>query len=81
MAERTTQSWTSVPHFFLVRDVDASALNAAREQRGRDKFTHHRFADRLVARALVEASQDERELDRATQFASILPSTSLWRLP
>ena len=26
MAERTTQSWTTVPHFFLVRDVDASAL-------------------------------------------------------
>jgi pyruvate dehydrogenase E2 component (dihydrolipoamide acetyltransferase) len=26
MAERTTQSWTSVPHFFLVRDVDASGL-------------------------------------------------------
>jgi len=24
MAERTTQSWTSVPHFFLVRDVDAA---------------------------------------------------------
>jgi pyruvate dehydrogenase E2 component (dihydrolipoamide acetyltransferase) len=24
MAERTTQSWTSVPHFFLVRDVDCS---------------------------------------------------------
>jgi pyruvate dehydrogenase E2 component (dihydrolipoamide acetyltransferase) len=26
MAERTTESWTSVPHFFLVRDVDAGAL-------------------------------------------------------
>jgi pyruvate dehydrogenase E2 component (dihydrolipoamide acetyltransferase) len=26
MAERTAQSWTTVPHFFLVRDVDASAL-------------------------------------------------------
>jgi pyruvate dehydrogenase E2 component (dihydrolipoamide acetyltransferase) len=33
MAERTTQSWTTVPHFFLLRDVDASALNAARERR------------------------------------------------
>jgi pyruvate dehydrogenase E2 component (dihydrolipoamide acetyltransferase) len=30
MAERTTQSWTTVPHFFLVRDVDATALEAAR---------------------------------------------------
>jgi len=26
MAERTTQSWTSVPHFFLVCDVDAGGL-------------------------------------------------------
>ncbi len=26
MAERTTQSWTSVPHFFLVQSVDAGAL-------------------------------------------------------
>src|SRR5271154_7173887 len=30
MAERTTRSWTTVPHFFLVREVDATALNAAR---------------------------------------------------
>ena len=26
MAERMTQSWTTVPHFYLVRDVDASKL-------------------------------------------------------
>jgi pyruvate dehydrogenase E2 component (dihydrolipoamide acetyltransferase) len=32
MAERTTQSWTTVPHFFLTRHVDATALNAARER-------------------------------------------------
>jgi len=29
MAERTTASWTTVPHVFLTRDVDASALVAA----------------------------------------------------
>jgi pyruvate dehydrogenase E2 component (dihydrolipoamide acetyltransferase) len=33
MAERTTQSWTTVPHFFLMRDVDATGLNSARERR------------------------------------------------
>ena len=32
MAERTTQSWTTVPHFFLTREVDAGALNEARER-------------------------------------------------
>jgi pyruvate dehydrogenase E2 component (dihydrolipoamide acetyltransferase) len=30
MAERTAQSWTTVPHFFLVREVEASALLSAR---------------------------------------------------
>jgi pyruvate dehydrogenase E2 component (dihydrolipoamide acetyltransferase) len=32
MAERTTQSWTSVPHFFLVREVDCSELVAAQKK-------------------------------------------------
>ena len=32
MAERTTQSWTTVPHFFVTRDVEATALNQYREQ-------------------------------------------------
>jgi len=34
MAERTTQSWTSVPHFFVTREIDAGALAAAREKFG-----------------------------------------------
>jgi pyruvate dehydrogenase E2 component (dihydrolipoamide acetyltransferase) len=32
MAERTTQSWTSVPHFFLVREVDCSELVALQKR-------------------------------------------------
>jgi pyruvate dehydrogenase E2 component (dihydrolipoamide acetyltransferase) len=32
MAERTSKSWTSVPHFFLVREVDAGALVATRDK-------------------------------------------------
>ena len=34
MAERTAQSWTTVPHFFVVREIDAGALNQAREGLG-----------------------------------------------
>ena len=34
MAERTTQSWTSVPHFFVVREADAGAVMEAREKLG-----------------------------------------------
>jgi len=32
MAERTTQSWTTVPHFFVTRDVEASGLNQYRDR-------------------------------------------------
>ena len=32
MAERTTQSWTTVPHFYVVRDVDAGALVEAHKK-------------------------------------------------
>jgi pyruvate dehydrogenase E2 component (dihydrolipoamide acetyltransferase) len=34
MAERTTQSWTTVPHFFVSREVDVSALSEARLKLG-----------------------------------------------
>ena len=51
MAERTAQSWTTVPHFFLVREVEASALLSARENllsskvSSAVKITDHGFAD------------------------------------
>ena len=34
MAERVTASWTTVPHFFLFRDIDAGGLQEARERFG-----------------------------------------------
>jgi pyruvate dehydrogenase E2 component (dihydrolipoamide acetyltransferase) len=34
MAERTTQSWTTAPHFFVSREIDTGALLAAREKFG-----------------------------------------------
>jgi pyruvate dehydrogenase E2 component (dihydrolipoamide acetyltransferase) len=54
MAERTTESWTKAPHFFLVRDVDASGLAAAREQFGAAKITHTDLLIALVARVLAK---------------------------
>ena len=60
MAERTAQSWTTVPHFFLIRDVDATALNAAREkalpviqESHGVKATHTDLLVAAVARALA----------------------------
>jgi pyruvate dehydrogenase E2 component (dihydrolipoamide acetyltransferase) len=59
MAERTTQSWTTVPHFFVVREVDAGALNEARQKLGpaiersrQVKLTHTDLLAALVARVL-----------------------------
>jgi len=52
MAERTTHSWTTVPHFFLTREVDASALVAAHEQS--PGVTHTDRLVALVARALTK---------------------------
>ena len=52
MAERTAQAWTTVPHFFLTRDVDASALTAARDTAGVDRPTHTDLLVAIVARVL-----------------------------
>jgi len=52
MAERTTQSWTQVPHFFLVREVDASGLVALRKQREAEKLSVTDLLIALVARVL-----------------------------
>src|ERR1700686_74274 len=66
MAERTTQSWTTVPHFFVTREVDAGALNEARQKLGPQilgtkteksrglKLTHTDLLVALVARGLLK---------------------------
>jgi pyruvate dehydrogenase E2 component (dihydrolipoamide acetyltransferase) len=61
MAERTTKSWTTVPHFFVVREVDASALVEARlrlasaiEQTSGVRLTHTDLLVALVARILTK---------------------------
>jgi pyruvate dehydrogenase E2 component (dihydrolipoamide acetyltransferase) len=61
MAERTTQSWTTVPHFFVTRDVDASALNSYRERVLREmertdaaRVTHTDLLIALAGRVLLK---------------------------
>jgi pyruvate dehydrogenase E2 component (dihydrolipoamide acetyltransferase) len=53
MAERTTQSWTTVPHFFVSREIDAEALAEARERLGpgieQSSAAKLTFTDLLVA--------------------------------
>jgi pyruvate dehydrogenase E2 component (dihydrolipoyllysine-residue acetyltransferase) len=61
MAERTTQSWTTVPHFFVSRDIDATALTAYRdrivteiENSHQVRVTHTDLLAALVARVLLK---------------------------
>jgi pyruvate dehydrogenase E2 component (dihydrolipoamide acetyltransferase) len=61
MAERTTQSWTTAPHFFVTREIDAGALLAAREKFGPGiekergiRLSHTDLLVRAVAYALVK---------------------------
>jgi len=61
MAERTTQSWTTVPHFFVTREIDATALNAYRakivsdiEREHSVRVTHTDLLVALTARALLK---------------------------
>jgi len=53
MAERTTQSWTTTPHFFLVREINATGLVAAHEQLGAE-VTYTDLLVALVARVLAK---------------------------
>jgi pyruvate dehydrogenase E2 component (dihydrolipoamide acetyltransferase) len=61
MAERTTQSWTTVPHFFVSREVEATALNEYRERIApgiesshQVRITHTDLLVALAARVLLK---------------------------
>ncbi len=57
MAERMTSSWTSAPHFYLVREVNASRLISWREQiqkQSIEKVTYTDLFVKIVAAALRE---------------------------
>jgi len=64
MAERTAESWKTVPHFFLTRDVHAEALNEAKRNLGSEiekshavKLTHTDLLVAVVARVLAKHSR------------------------
>ena len=74
MAERMSQSWTTVPHFYLARDVDATRLlewkeriAAEVERRTGDKLT---FTDLLV-KCVAVTLRDHPRLNAAWADGSI----------
>jgi pyruvate dehydrogenase E2 component (dihydrolipoamide acetyltransferase) len=57
MAERMTASWTTAPHFYLVREVDVSRLVTWRERASKQTGARLTYTDllvRVVAAALVQ---------------------------
>ena len=60
MAERMTASWTSVPHFYLFREVDVRRLVAWREQATKVTGTRVTYTDLLVKLVAVTLSQHPR---------------------
>jgi pyruvate dehydrogenase E2 component (dihydrolipoamide acetyltransferase) len=70
MAERVTKSWTSAPHFCLLREADATNLVACRERMQELSETQLTYSDLLVKLAaaalkghqLVNASWDDGKI-------------------
>jgi pyruvate dehydrogenase E2 component (dihydrolipoamide acetyltransferase) len=57
MAERMTQSWTTAPHFYLVREVNVSRVVTWRERASKQTGARITYTDllvRLVAAALAQ---------------------------
>jgi pyruvate dehydrogenase E2 component (dihydrolipoamide acetyltransferase) len=60
MAERTTESWTRVPHFLVTREIEAGALNQYREKLVADvapthiRITHTDLLVALTSRVLLK---------------------------
>ncbi len=59
MAERMTQSWTTAPHFYLVREVNASRLISWRD-RAKQKIPNLTYTDLLVKTVAAAIAQNPR---------------------
>jgi pyruvate dehydrogenase E2 component (dihydrolipoamide acetyltransferase) len=59
MAERMTQSWTTAPHFYLVREVNASRLISWRD-RAKKQIPGITFTDLLVKLVAAAIAQHPR---------------------
>src|SRR5690242_14873459 len=71
MAERTTQSWTTIPHFFLMREVAAEALVAWRERAAQGTSERVTYTDLLV-RIVAEALRRHPRLNASWQDGAII---------
>jgi pyruvate dehydrogenase E2 component (dihydrolipoamide acetyltransferase) len=70
MAERTSQSWTSIPHFFLLREVNAAALMSWRARAVRQLSTEVTYTDLLV-KIVAEALRQHPRLNASWDQSAI----------
>ena len=76
MAQRLQQSWTTVPHFYLERDVNATALSQWRKAlqvRSSAKITYSDLMVKLVAAALCSHPR----LNASWQNEQIVPNAAI----
>jgi pyruvate dehydrogenase E2 component (dihydrolipoamide acetyltransferase) len=74
MARRMGEAWQSVPHFYLVREVEATRLNgwrdAIRSRPGLERVTHTDLLAKICAAALL----DHPRLRRSWQNGTLVES-------
>ena len=71
MAERTTQSWQEIPHFFLLRDVNASRLIAWRTHARRQNVGNVTYTDLLV-KVVAETLRTHAKVNASWQGGGII---------
>ena len=76
MAERVSQAWTSIPHFYLIREANASTLAAWRtsaQARSPVKVTYSDLLVKLVAAAL----RRHPRLNASWQAGTLVPNLDI----
>jgi pyruvate dehydrogenase E2 component (dihydrolipoamide acetyltransferase) len=76
MAERMTASWTSAPHFYLVREVNVSRLVAWRERATRQTAARITYTDLLIKLVAAALSRHPR-LNAAWKDGAIVPNADI----
>jgi len=76
MAERTTQSWTSVPHFFLLREAHAGRLVTWREKAAARLGVDLTYTDLLV-KLVATALREHPRLNARWQDDAIVTSEAI----
>lgn len=76
MAERLTQSWTNAPHFYLLREVDASRLIAWRDSLQKRLPARITYTDMLVKLTAV-ALQQHPAVNSTWQRGTIIRHSSI----